>query len=201
MVLVIYLIVVFKIKRLKALGLVVLPSAFLLVASGLLDTPEIAYLPPTFHTIWLVIHIFFNKLALGSILIALGCAIFYLKKQEKDGGYGTAMADRLPDPASLDVYAYRFCGFAFVFWTITIMAGSIWAHRSWGRYWGWDPIETWSVVTWLVFGLYMHLRRFHGLKGRNAALFMIICFIFVIITLFLIPFITKTIHTEYLIPA
>lgn len=196
MLLVIYLIVAFKLDKLKPLGLVVLPAGLLLLAAGLLNTPEIEYLPPTFHTIWLIIHIFFNKLALGSILLAIACAVFYLKKE---AGWASTIAHRLPDIATLDIYTYRLCGFAFVFWTITIIAGAIWAHKSWGRYWGWDPIETWSVITWLVFGLYMHMRRFRGLKGRKAALFIIICFLFVIATLFIIPFITKTIHTEYLI--
>lgn len=185
-----------KMDRLKAVGVLVLPISFLLLGMGIMVNPEIEYLPASFQTIWLIFHIFFNKLALGAILIALGCSIFYLLKT-KNGNKG--FYAKLPDLATLDIYSYNFCGFCYVFWTITVIAGSIWAHKSWGRYWAWDPIETWSIITWLIFGVYMHLRRFHGLKERKAAIFMIGCFIMIILTLFLVPFITNTVHTEYLI--
>lgn len=190
-----YGIVALKTKHLRALGSLVLPVSFLLLSMGIMASPEIEYLPSSFQTIWLIFHIFFNKLALGAILIALGCSIFYLlKRKNGDTGFYT----KLPDLASLDIYSYNFCGFCYAFWTITVIAGSIWAHKSWGRYWAWDPIETWSLITWVIFGLYMHLRRFHGLKEKKAAIFMIICFGMVILTLFLVPFITQTVHTEYM---
>lgn len=185
-----------RLPRLKALGLLLLPVGFLLLGLAIMTNPAITYLPGSFQTIWLVFHIFFNKLAFGAIMLALGCAIFYLVKcQRGDQGF----LQRVPDLATLDLYAYQFCGFCFAFWTITVIAGSIWANKSWGRYWAWDPIETWSVITWLCFALYLHLRRFHGLKGKKGAYFLIGCFAVVLLTLFLIPVITKTVHTEYLL--
>lgn len=192
----VYLFLTLRMKHLKPFGLVVLPASFLLLAMALLETPEIQHLPPTFKTIWLIIHILFNKLSLAAILIALAAAIFYLRKE---GQPNTPFNQKLPDLAHLDLSIYRFCGFAYIFWTINIGAGAIWAHNSWGRYWGWDPLEIWSLVTWLAFGIYMHLRRFHGLRGRKSAWMMIGCFALVVITLFIIPFITKTIHDEYLL--
>lgn len=190
-----YAIISLRLPRLKALGVLVAPTGFLMLALAIMTNPAIEYLPGAFQTIWLIFHIFFNKLAFGAIMLSLGCALFYLIKSKKgDRGF----LEKLPDLPTLDLYAYQFCGFCFSFWTITVIAGSIWAHKSWGRYWAWDPIETWSIITWLCFGVYMHLRRFHGLKGKQASYFLIGCFGLVLLTLFLIPFLTKTVHTEYL---
>jgi ABC-type transport system involved in cytochrome c biogenesis permease subunit len=127
------------------------------------------------------------------MLIALGSSIFYLLKERKgESGF----YQKLPALDVLDTYSYKFSGFGFVFWTITVVAGALWANEAWGRYWGWDPIETWSLITWLLFGVYLHLRRFFRLQGKKAAWLMILCFIFSIITLFIIPFVVDTIHTE-----
>jgi len=182
---------------LRPLGLFVSPLSFLLLAAGIMLDPAIHYLPATFQTIWFVIHILFNKLALAAILMALGCAVFVLRANTDSAS--RFPASRLPPTEELDRLSQRFCGLCFVFWSITIIAGSIWANKSWGRYWAWDPIELWSFITWLLFGLYMHLRRFHGLRGRKAAWLLIACFALVVVTLFISPFVSQTIHREYLL--
>lgn len=188
-----FLIFSHRVPKLKGLGLIMMPTSFLMMAGGILKTPGIERLPATFHSIWLWIHIGFTKLALGAMLIALGSSIFYLLKERKgESGF----YQRLPSVSVLDTYSYKFAGFGFVFWTITVVAGALWANEAWGRYWGWDPIETWSLITWLLFGIYLHLRRFFKWYGKRAAWMMIICFIFSIITLFVIPFVADTIHTE-----
>ena len=74
----------------------------------------------------------------------------------------------------MDTFAYRAHAFAFPIWTFTIAAGSIWAEYAWGRFWGWDPKETWSLVTWVVYAMYLHARATAGWKGRNAAIIAII---------------------------
>ncbi len=191
-----FLVVSYWRPKLRFAGMVVLPMGFLLIGMGIFSTPQIQNLPGTFQTFWLIVHILFAKLTLGTILISLACAVFFILKQRTPE---KPIYTRLPELAGLDMFSYRFCGMGFVFWTISIIAGSIWAYKSWGRYWAWDPIETWSLITWLLFGLYLHMRRFMALKERKAAYCMIICFIFVVATLFIIPFITKTIHTEYLL--
>lgn len=192
-VVVMYLVFSYRVPKLKGIGLVMMPTSFLMMASGILRTPGIERLPATFHSIWLWIHIGFTKLALGAMLIALGSAMFYLLKEKKgESGF----FQKLPAIDALDTYSYKFAGFGFVFWTITVVAGALWANEAWGRYWGWDPIETWSLITWLLFGIYLHLRRFFNWQGKKAAWLMIVCFIFSIITLFVIPFVVDTIHTE-----
>lgn len=192
-VVVMFLIFSCKVPELKGMGLIMMPTSFLMMASGILKTPGIERLPATFHSIWLWIHIGFTKLALGAMLIALGASIFYLLKEKRGD---TGFYQKLPSSEVLDTYGYKFAGFGFVFWTITVVAGSLWANEAWGRYWGWDPIETWSLITWLLFGIYLHLRRFFKWQGKKAAWLMILCFIFSIITLFVIPFVVDTIHTE-----
>ena len=184
----------YRVPRLKAIGLIMMPSCFLMMAVGFYKTPGIERLPSTFTGIWLVLHITFTKLALGAILIALGAALFFLLKETKGE---TGFYQKLPPLDALDQYSYKFAGFGFVFWTITVIAGAIWANEAWGRYWGWDPIETWSLITWLLFGLYLHLRRFSGWSGEKAAYLMVLCFLFSIAALFIIPFVMPTIHSEF----
>ncbi len=189
-----FLFVGWKIPKLRPAGVVVMPLSFLMMTVGLFTNPELRKLPPALHGIWLVLHILFNKLAVGAIFISLGCAVMFLLKSR----YGdVSLYRRLPPTDVLDEYSYRFVGFGFIFWSITIGAGSIWANESWGRYWGWDPIETWSLITWLMYGLYLHLRFFFRWKDKRAAWMLIVCFVISSITLFIIPFVIETLHSAY----
>jgi cytochrome c-type biogenesis protein CcsB len=77
--------------------------------------------------------------------------------------------DRLPPAATLDELAYRTTAFGFPIWTFAIIAGAIWAQAAWGRYWGWDPKETWSFISWTIFAAYLHARATAGWRGRRAA--------------------------------
>ena len=108
-----------------------------------------------------------------------------------------AWLTRLPEQDRLDLYAYRFTGFGFVFWGIAMLAGSIWAYNSWGRYWGWDPVETWSLVTWLMLGIYLHLRRFFRWSGPRAAWLLVACFAMSLFALFVASHMGSSIHAEY----
>ena len=77
--------------------------------------------------------------------------------------------DRLPTAAVLDRSAYKMHAFAYPIWTFAVIAGAIWAENAWGRYWGWDPKETWAFITWMVYTAYLHARATAGWKGRKAA--------------------------------
>jgi len=88
----------------------------------------------------------------------------------------------LPSAAALDRVAYRVIAFAFPIWTFAVIAGAIWAQEAWGRYWGWDPKETWSFVTWTIFAGYLHARSTAGWKGRRAAVIAVIGFVSLLIT-------------------
>lgn len=179
--------------RIKTTSIVAFPSAFLLLALSLFYNPGIRTLPATFRSVWLVIHIGLYKIALATLVISCACALFYLLKKRNDHGW----LQRLPALETLDVYSYRFAGFGFIFWTIGMLAGSIWAYQSWGRFWGWDVTETWSLITCLMFAAYLHLRRFFGWKGTRAAWFFIACFVISLVTLFGMATLSGSIHSEY----
>jgi len=91
------------------------------------------------------------------------------------------LARRLPESYKLDAMAYRIHAFMFPLWTFAIVAGAIWAENAWGRYWGWDPKETWAFITWVAYAAYLHARATAGWKGRRAAVIALIafgCFVF-----------------------
>jgi len=180
--------------RIRPASVVVLPAVFLMIALANFYNPGIRSLPPTFGSIWLVLHISFYKISLGTLIIALAFSIFFLLQNRPAP---SAWMLRLPDLDSIDLYAYRFAGFGFIFWTIGMLAGSIWAYRSWGRYWGWDPVETWSLITWVIFGIYLHLRRFFRMNGGKAALFFIFGFLTALVALFVTSHMGTSIHGEY----
>jgi len=180
--------------RLKAAGIVTLPATFILVALGLFFNPEMKTLPPTFRSVWLVLHIIFYKIAFSAIIIAFAFSIFYLMIRRDRL---LRLRRVLPDLPGIDIYAYRFAGFGFTFWAIGMLAGSIWAYQSWGSFWNWDPVQTWSLVTWGGFGLYLHLRRFFAWKGERASWLFVVCFALTIVSLFLTPLFESSIHAEY----
>jgi len=88
----------------------------------------------------------------------------------------------LPPAAVLDRVAYRTIAFAFPIWTFAVIAGAIWAEQAWGRYWGWDPKETWSFITWVIFAGYLHARATSGWRGRRAAVIALVGFTSLLIT-------------------
>ncbi len=95
---------------------------------------------------------------------------------------GARRSGILPPAALLDRIAYRVIAFAFPIWTFAVIAGGIWAQEAWGRYWGWDPKETWSFVTWTIFAGYLHARSTAGWKGRKAAWIAVVGFVSLLIT-------------------
>ncbi len=175
-------------------ALIALPAAILMVGMGLFTNPEARQLPPTLRSMWLVFHVLFNKLAVGAFLLSVAAAICLLRKQ---AGASSRWLDRLPAVDVLEAYTVRFIGFGFVFWTTTIGAGAIWANQSWGRYWGWDPIETWSLVTWLAYALLLHARLFFRLSPRATAWGTVACFVLSILTILIFPFVFPSMHSAY----
>ena len=94
------------------------------------------------------------------------------------------MLDRFPEADVLDGLAYQMVMFGFLFLTIGVITGAVWANSAWGRYWGWDPKETWSLITWLVYATLVHAKMMRGWRGRRIAYLSIIGFAAVIFTYF-----------------
>ncbi len=94
----------------------------------------------------------------------------------------------LPSLAFLDNIIYRAIAAGFIFLTIGIVTGSVWAEAAWGRYWGWDPKETWSLITWITYAIYLHARMVRGWHGKRSAIIAIVSFAAVLFTYFGIGF-------------
>jgi cytochrome c-type biogenesis protein CcsB len=141
-----------------------------------LYTPD-GPLVPALHSYWLAIHVTAAVISSGVFCVTGIAALLLLARERHDarlaaGGSGGRFGDyleRLPSAATLDRTAYRLIAFVFPLWTFAVIAGAIWAQRAWGRYWGWDPKETWAFITWVIYAAYLHARATAGWKGRRAA--------------------------------
>ncbi|NMX23703.1 cytochrome c biogenesis protein CcsA [Dissulfurirhabdus thermomarina] len=183
-----FLAAAWRAPRLLAAGIVAVPGAMFFLMLGLAKYEGLPGLPTAFHYGWLAVHVLFVKLAIAAILVALGCSLWLLRRP----GRGAAAGE-------LDRYNYRFMGLAFFFWTVATASGAVWADLRWGRYWGWDPIETWSFIVWIGLGLNLHLQRFYGWRGRRAAWLTAACFGFFLLALFVIPLVGGSLHTMYVV--
>ena len=131
---------------------------------------DAAALVPALNSYWLLIHVSVMVLSFAILTVGAVLAALYLwrHRSERRGSLG-ALAGRLPDAAALDRVTYRVHAFAFPLFTFAVIAGAIWAESAWGRYWGWDPKETWAFITWVVYAAYLHARATGGWRGRRAA--------------------------------
>jgi cytochrome c-type biogenesis protein CcsB len=135
----------------------------------------VAPLVPALHSVWFLIHIVAAAISGAAFTIGGVMSILYLiKKRAEDRGNVDGYLERLPSSRKIDLIAYRFLAFAFPLWTFTVVAGAIWAEYAWGRYWGWDPKETWALVTWVIYAGYLHARSTAGWRGTRAAVIAII---------------------------
>jgi cytochrome c-type biogenesis protein CcsB len=135
----------------------------------------VAPLVPALHSVWFLIHIVAAAISGAAFNVGGIASILYLvKKRAEDHGEVGGYLGRLPSAKRIDVLCYRFHAFAFPLWTFTVAAGAIWAEYAWGRYWGWDPKETWALVTWVIYACYLHARSTAGWKGKRAAVLAIV---------------------------
>ena len=143
------------------------------VANGLAVTVfyvAVAPLVPALHSVWFIIHIVAAAIAGAAFNVGgLMSVLYLLKKRAEDRGTVTGYLALLPTARRIDLLTYRFHAFAFPLWTFTVAAGAVWAEYAWGRYWGWDPKETWALVTWVVYACYLHARSTAGWRGSRAA--------------------------------
>jgi cytochrome c-type biogenesis protein CcsB len=163
------------------LGLFVIGAV--VVALGLAQTviyTAAGPLVPALQSYWLSIHVTAITLAVGTYFVAfvLGVVYLFTDRHERRVAAGQpAGAEgiwrRLPAAEVLDRLSYRTVMFAFPMWTFGIIAGAIWADQAWGRYWGWDPTETWAFITWVVYACFLHARATAGWRGRKATIIQI----------------------------
>jgi cytochrome c-type biogenesis protein CcsB len=129
-----------------------------------------APLVPALKSTWLIIHVSTAIICGGIFLLAnvIAGAYLFLERYEESGAR-PLWALRIPSLETLDQLSYRLVAFVFPLWTFSVIAGAIWAESAWGRYWGWDPKETWAFITWVAYAVYLHARVTVGWRGRRAA--------------------------------
>lgn len=169
----------------KALGRVV--SVLVLLLMNYIATLDgsITPLMPALQSRWISIHVITYFIGYGGLTLSFVSGIYYLIVRRRDHALARI----------LDGLGYRFIAFGFPFLTIGMTTGSIWANVAWGTYWGWDPKETCSLITWLVYALYLHLRKGGGWKERRAAWLSIIGYIVVLFTFVGVNFILPGLHS------
>ena len=157
--------------KLRWLGLPVSLAVLLTLGTAitLLYRPS-APLVPALKSTWLVIHVSAAIISGGVFLLANSIAGAYLiLDRYEQKGVRPIWAQKLPSLEVLDNLSYRLVALVFPLWTFAVIAGAIWAESAWGRYWGWDPKETWAFITWVAYAAYLHARVTVGWRGRKAA--------------------------------
>jgi cytochrome c-type biogenesis protein CcsB len=163
----------FALVKYKMRWLALPASLAILITIGtavtLLYVPS-APLVPALKSTWLVIHVSAAIISGGVFLLANFIAGTYLilDRYEQKSARPVWM-QKLPSLERLDNFSYRLIALVFPIWTFSVIAGAIWAEAAWGRYWGWDPKETWAFITWVAYAAYLHARVTIGWRGRKAA--------------------------------
>ncbi len=158
--------------KIRWLGLPVAIAVLLTLGTAItiLYRPS-APLVPALKSTWLAIHVSAAIISGGVFLLANCIAATYLilDRYETNSLPRPNWAKKLPSLEVLDQLSYRLVAFVFPLWTFAVIAGAIWAESAWGRYWGWDPKETWAFITWVAYAAYLHARVTIGWRGRKAA--------------------------------
>jgi ABC-type transport system involved in cytochrome c biogenesis permease subunit len=170
-------------RRHRQAGRYIAPLLVLLMAWLLVSTPRDTFLPATYDTLWLYFHVLSGKFFLGLLMLATGLAVFEMVAS----GAGRDSA------SAVESLSYRLLAFAFCFESLMLLFGAIWAQDAWGRYWAWDPLETWAFLTWLAVIFALHWRLNHSRRDLYAGL-VVGCFVLAFLTFFGVPFVSTAPH-------
>jgi len=164
---------------------------------------EVSPLADPLKSVWLVIHVFVASLATALFALAFGLSVVQLMQSRRErklvGAADDARVRRsflrtLPAADALESLAYRFAIVGFIFWTFTLIAGSIWANDAWGRFWGFDTKEVWTFVIWVLYAGYIHARATRGWRGTRSAWLSIIGFTAVLFNFTIVNVFFKGLH-------
>lgn len=165
----------FKRRSLSGIALFTIPVTLLMLGHGVMKAPAPLPLAASLKSSWLIVHVLIAQVAFGAYAITAGIGVLYLLKDRcLRNGQDAGFYDRFPGLDELDELMFKFLIYGFIADAIMIVAGSIWAKELWGSYWGWDPVEVWSLFSWLLYGLSIHLRVTLGWRGRRQAWLMIL---------------------------
>ncbi len=172
--------------RNRTIGAFVVPLAFLAMAYASLSpniSDRIQPLIPALQSNWLIAHVITCFFGYAGFAVAFGISIMYIMKQRVVAVEGPVLA-HVPETETLDDLTHKMVQFGFLFLTVGIITGAVWANSAWGRYWGWDPKETWSLITWFIYATLLHARLMRGWRGRKIAYISIAGFMAVLFTYF-----------------
>jgi cytochrome c-type biogenesis protein CcsB len=203
----VYLVVLLR-YDLRFLGALITGMVVLLLgAATLAFYVEIVPLADPLKSVWLVIHVFVASLATALFALAFGLSVLQLMQARRERRAPEVAADgeapksegprflrTLPSSDALESLAYRFAIIGFIFWTFTLIAGSIWANDAWGRYWGFDTKEVWTFVIWVLYAGYIHARATRGWRGSRSAWLSIIGFTAVMFNFTIVNMFFKGLH-------
>jgi cytochrome c-type biogenesis protein CcsB len=201
-----YVVLAVRAPGLRHIGLFVLaPAVLAMVLIGLFLYAEAGPLVAALRSSWLAIHVTTAILGFGIFFVSGIASVLYLirsraEAREADGGVddgapGTGIVSRLPSAAVLDRVAHRTAVFGFPIWTFAVIAGAIWAESAWGRFWGWDPKETWAFIAWVVYAAYLHARTTAGWRGRPAAWVNVVGLVVMIFNLLYVNMVSTGLHS------
>ena len=180
------------------------PVVIALVAIGLKLYTDAGPLVAALRSSWLAVHVTTAILGFGIFFVSGIAAVLYLlrsryeakvEKGEQPEGSGLRVVERLPSAAVLDRVAHRTAVFGFPIWTFAVIAGAIWAESAWGRFWGWDPKETWAFIAWVVYAAYLHARTTAGWRGRPSAWVNVVGLAVMVFNLLYVNFVSTGLHS------
>ncbi|MEH6628814.1 MAG: cytochrome c biogenesis protein CcsA [Motiliproteus sp.] len=185
-----FIICYWRIAVIRPVSAFIMPVLFTMMGWLLLTNPGEGFFPATYDTIWLYIHIGLGKVFMGATLVAVGLsAIILLRNFHNDSAF-----PKLPDNDSISELSFRFMAVGLVFESLMLVAGAIWAQDAWGRYWDWDPLETWAFITWLLLALTLHIRITWKISPAAGAGLICLVFVVAFLTFFGVPFISTSPH-------
>ncbi len=168
--------------RYRAFGAFIMPLTLLIIGYASLLPRDIRPLMPALQSGWLTVHVGTAILAYSAFTLAFGLAIAYFVRDRAEQKQWAFLLSRIPALPLLDHLSHKAIAFGFFMLSLVIITGAIWAEQAWGRFWGWDPKETWSLATWLIYAAYLHIRFSRNWQGRQAAWLSIIGFACVLFT-------------------
>lgn len=171
----------------RIIGAFATPIAFLAMAYASLSpniSDRIQPLIPALKSNWLIAHVITCFLGYAAFAIAFGISLMYLLKQRETSEDKSGLLAHFPDADILEELTHQLIMFGFLFLSIGIITGAVWANSAWGSYWSWDPKETWSLITWFIYATLLHARMMRGWHGRRIAYLSIIGFVAVMFTYF-----------------
>lgn len=171
-----YLVLTWRLRDLRMIGVLILPVVLISQGYGYANVSVPGPVTPPYQSLWLVIHVTFAWITYAAYSVVAGLAVALLVRQraERRGTEARGVPSWVPATERIDEISMQVVAFGFLNNAIMIASGSIWAFRLWGSYWSWDPVETWSLLTWLAYGFYLHAHitlKWRGTKLAVLALF------------------------------